>query len=42
MLNESENDGSECELVLWPAKKKVQHLRSVHTSHLIGESLNPK
>ena len=41
MLNESENDDGECELLPSPAKKKCS-TRSGHALHSIGESLNPK
>ena len=41
MLNESENDDGECELLPSPAKKKCS-TRSGHTLHSISESLNPK
>ena len=41
MLNESENDDGECELLPSPAKKKCS-TTSGHALHSIGESLNPK
>ena len=41
MLSGSEDDDSECELLLSPAKKKCS-TRSGHALHSIGESLNPK